>query len=69
MCHMSGVICQVSGIRCQVSDFFLLLLFFKEVFVEGMLSTGPTPCSLDSRIGSEVITRCKVVCHKCVDFA
>ena len=54
-CHMSGVTCQVSDFSCQVSFFFFFFFssfFFRKKWwswsVEGLVSTGPTPSSLDT---------------------
>ena len=48
---MSGVRCQVSLVRCHVSDVMFFCLFLTKwwsLLVEGMLSMGPTPSSLQA---------------------
>ena len=49
MCHMSCVTCQVSHVKCYFFLSFLSSFFTKwwSYLVEGMLSIGPTPSSLN----------------------
>ena len=50
MCHMSRVTCHVSHVTCNVSHVILFNFFrtkWGSLSVEGLLSTGPTPSSLN----------------------
>ena len=70
---MSGVGCQVSGVRYQVhmSDvrchLFLLLFFqtnWRSLLVDGLLSTGPTPSSLQATMVLNAINEINILKKK-----
>ena len=57
-CRMSHVTCPMSHVTCHMSLFFLLFFWTKwwSLLVEGLVSTGPTPSSLETLPSSKRAT-------------